>query len=105
MSTLKARYSSNTANEVIEVPLDNSKPLTESIINLQNRVNEVLTKVLEEEKQAKKTATAVSTVEQDAKEEELKEMNAEEEDTDSPMAVDRPEVEDKQSVKKQKTDV
>lgn len=106
MSTLKASYSSTNAKEVIEVPLDSSKPLTESIIDLQNRVNELLTKVLEEEKQAKKTAAAVPTVEQDAKEEELKEMNAEEEeDTDSPMSVDRPDVEDKQSVKKQKTDL
>lgn len=105
MSTLKASYSSESTQELIEVPFDSSKPLTDSIINLQSRVNELLTNVLEQEKKAKQIPVAVSTVEQDEKEAELKEMNEEEEEEDSPMSVDRPNVEDKQSVKKQKTDV
>lgn len=108
MTTLKATYVSKSTSQVIEVPLDTSKPLTASIIDLQSHINTVLTKVLEDEKKAKKVAEKVSTVEQDAKEQELKEMNAEEDEEeekgDSPMSVDRPETEEAQAAKKQKTD-
>jgi hypothetical protein len=118
MSTLKATYTSNDLNEVIETTLDTTKPLTDSIVALQGQINAFLTSKLEQEKVAKETP--VSTVEQDEAEEEQKEMKAAEEeeegitqeseemeveDKDSPMAEDRPEVDDKQNVKKQKTDV
>jgi hypothetical protein len=109
MSALKATYTTKSNCQVIEVPFDSTKPLTDSIINLQEKVNTLLTNVLEEEKQAKKVAEVVKTVQQDEAEDELKEMaeaEAEAEaDTDSPMSVDRPEIEDKQSTKKQKTDL
>lgn len=110
MSTLKATYTTKSDSTIIEVPFDTTKPLTESIIALQAKVNTHLTNVLEEEKKNKKTAEVIKTVQQDEAEQELKEMaEAEEdeevkEDGDSPMSVDRPEVDDKQSVKKQKTE-
>lgn len=117
MSTLKATYTTKSANTVIEVPYDSTKPLTESIIALQTKVNTLLTNVLEEEKKSKKTAEVIKTVQQDEAEQELKEIAEAEadeeeevttkeelEDGDSPMSVDRPEVDDKQTVKKQKTE-
>lgn len=116
MSTLKASYTTKSTNTVIEVPYDSTKPLTESIIALQTKVNTHLTNVLEEEKKSKKTAEVIKTVQQDEAEQELKEIAEAEadeeevttkeelEDGDSPMSVDRPEVDDKQTVKKQKTE-
>jgi hypothetical protein len=119
MSTLKASFTKRGSGDVIEVPLNTSKPLTDSIIQLRDQINAYLTKVLEQEIKSKETP--VSTVEQDERDEELKEMKAEEEEEgtefdmtvakkegsverDSPMAVDRPDVDDKQNVKKLKTD-
>lgn len=106
MSTLKATYVSNSTNHVIKVPLDASKPLTASIIDLQGHVNTFLTKMLEDEKKAKQAMATISTVEQDEREQEQKEMNQEEDEepNDSSMSVDRPETEEKQTAKKQKTD-
>ncbi|GAA5806166.1 hypothetical protein HPULCUR_011696 [Helicostylum pulchrum] len=106
MSTLKATYVSNSTNHVIESPLDTSKPLTASIIDLQGHVNTFLTKMLEDEKKAKQAIATISTVEQDEREQEQKEMNQEEDEepNESSMSVDRPETEEKQTAKKQKTD-
>ncbi|KAL0576699.1 hypothetical protein ABG067_008901, partial [Albugo candida] len=91
MSTLKATYTTNSTLQIIEVPFDSTKPLTDSIINLQDKVNTLLTQVLEEEKQAKKITQVVKTVQQDEAEDELKEMaeaeaeaEVEAEDNDSP---------------------
>ncbi|KAK4511489.1 uncharacterized protein ATC70_012704 [Mucor velutinosus] len=105
MSSLTATYN-NTAkntNKIIEVPLDGSKSLTDSILNLKGQVNTFLTQTLEQEKQTK-----VTTVEEDEIEKQKQEEQAgddeEEQEQDSPMTVDKPELVEEQASKKLKTD-
>lgn len=102
MLNLKATYNNSTTKteNVIEVPLDTTQPLTSSIIALQAEINTYLTSILEGEKKS----SNVTTVQEDEAEEEREEEEEESlEEDDSSMQVDRPEVNGEQASKKQKT--
>ncbi|GAN02775.1 hypothetical protein MAM1_0028d02222 [Mucor ambiguus] len=101
MSSLTATYS-NTAkntNKVIEVPLEGSKSLTDNILNLKEQVNTFLTQTLEQEKQSK-----VTSVEEDEIEKQKQEEQADDEEQDTAMTVDKPDLVEQQASKKLKTD-
>lgn len=114
MSNLTATYNNTTknTNNVIEIPLDNSKTLTDNILNLKEQVNTFLTNVLEQEKQSKVTSVEEDEIEKQKQEEqededeaeEKEEEGGEEEKQDSPMTVDKPELSEEQATKKLKTD-
>jgi hypothetical protein len=108
MSILKATYnnSTNNATHVIQVPVDTTKTLTDSIISLKEQINTFLTHTLENETHS----TKVTSVEEDEAEKQKEEDEAveDEEETkvqeDSPMSVDRPDCVNEQAAKKLKTD-
>lgn len=114
MSNLKAIYSNSTNNEthVIQVPVDTTKTLTDSIISLKEQVNTFLTQTLENETHSAK----ITSVEEDEAEKQKEEDEAVEEDKDDtenqeestedlPMSVDRPDCVNEQASKKLKTDI
>ncbi|KAI8647003.1 hypothetical protein BD408DRAFT_409033 [Parasitella parasitica] len=77
MPNLTATYNNteNTTSKLIEVPLDDSKTLTDNILSLKEQVNTFLTHILEQEKQSK-----VATVEEDEIEKQKQEEQADEEE-------------------------
>ncbi|KAG2194436.1 hypothetical protein INT46_003505 [Mucor plumbeus] len=104
MSNLTATYKDTAKNtsKVIEIPLDNSRTLTDNILNLKEQVNTFLTNVLEQEKQSKVTSVEEDEIEKQKQEEQGDDDD--EEQQDSPMTADKPELSEEQATKKIKTD-
>jgi hypothetical protein len=113
MSILKATYNNSTTNatHVIEVPVDTTKTLTDSILSLKEQINAFLTHTLENETHS----TKVTSVEEDEAEKQKEEDEAVEDEEDikvqegstkdSPMSAERPNCVNEQASKKLKTNV
>ncbi|CEP12574.1 hypothetical protein [Parasitella parasitica] len=100
MSNLIATYNNTEkgASKVIEVPLDNSKTLTNNILDLKEQVNTFLTHILEQEKRSK-----VTTVEEDEIEKQEEQVDEEEDNFAKTADDNKHSFSEEQASKKLKT--